>query len=175
MTGPDVLLLAEGPLDPDVARMLIHEVPAARDLSKEQNRGRACVWCRGSGEHARLTSLGGAYGWQPYGCASCTKARIKFLRAYVAWRAHVQGCESCQEAWCPDGWSLALGHSEAYEGADKKLVLHCACGCAFPLGSLRFRPYTEHTIGGPRYSHTGPCLRPGAPVAEGKPLSDEVG
>jgi hypothetical protein len=175
MTGPDVLLLVGEPHGPEVARMLICEVPAGRDLTWEQNRGQACVWCRGSGEHARLSPLGGAHGWRPYGCASCTKARVKFLHAYVAWRAHVQGCEPCQGAWCPDGWSLALDHNEAYEIADKKPVLHCACGCAFTLGSLRFRPYTEHTIGGPRYSHTGPCLRPGAPAAGDERLTDEVG
>lgn len=168
MTGPDVLLMVGEPHDPEVARLLIYEVPAARDLIRRQNNGDACVWCH---VEDGLTPLGGAYNWRPHGCAPCRQARIRFLRAYVAWREHVQGCERCQGTWCPDGWALALDHNAAHELADKKPLLHCACGCAFPLVSLRFRPYTEHRIGGPRYSHTGPCLRPvGATVgkAEGR-------
>ena len=166
MTGPDVLLMVGEPHGPEVARLLIYEVPAGRDLTWEQNRGQACVWCQASGKDARLAPLGGAHGWRPYGCVPCTQARIKFLRTYVAWRDHVPGCEACRDTWCVDGWALALDHKDAVELAGRTELVHCVCGCRIPLTSLRFRPCTETNFGAPRYSHTGPCFRPA--VSAGK-------
>ncbi|MFJ9379382.1 hypothetical protein [Streptomyces sp. NPDC101455] len=154
MTGADVLLLGSEPNDPDVMRLLICEVPAARALTRHQNHGEACVWC---GERDSLAPLGGAYGWRPHGCPLCRRVRLTYLSAYVSWKRHVRDCEPCRIEWCPDGWSLALGHGIAYEVTKKPEPVHCACGCPLPLTSRRLRPYTENDVGGPRYSHTGPC------------------
>ncbi|MFJ9895223.1 hypothetical protein ACIQPR_18100 [Streptomyces sp. NPDC091280] len=163
MTGADVLLIGGEPHEPE-ALPLIYEVPRASDLTWQQNHGQSCVWC---GEGAGLAPLGGAGGWRPYGCAPCRQIRIAFLRAFVTWRRHLPECEQCSGTsgtWCRDGWYLALAHNEAHEAAGKPELVRCACGCALPLTSLRIRPYIENTVGRPRYSHTGYCLRPGRPV-----------
>ncbi|MFJ9376577.1 hypothetical protein [Streptomyces sp. NPDC101455] len=170
MTGADVLLLSDGPHDPDVTRLVIYEVPAARDLTRRQNNGEACVWCNAEDG---LEPLGGASGWRPHGCPPCLQLRLEYLHAYTVWRRHVQDCELCRTVWCPDGWRPFLAHQIAYSlistPGPKADPVFCACGCAVPLASRRLRPYVETPLSGPRYSHTGPCTDPGvlASVDEG--------
>lgn len=160
MTGADVLLMTGEPYDPEVARLMIYEAPGSWDLTWRQNHGQECVWCRATGEDAGLAPLGGAGGWRPYGCAPCRQVRSTFLRAYLAWKGHVQDCEPCRTVWCPDGWGLALAHEIAYEVTGKREPVFCACGCPLPLTSRRLRPYVETILISLRYSHTGPCHGP---------------
>ncbi|MFJ2162591.1 hypothetical protein [Streptomyces sp. NPDC087856] len=171
MTGADVLLTSDEPWDPDEARLMIQEVPAAERLTRQQNRGESCVWCgQAADEGMDLTRLGGGLGWWPHGCAACGQLRITYVRAYLAWRRHVLDCQSCRTEWCPDGWSPALTHQIAHAATGKAARVLCACGCPLALTSRRLLPYVETNIlFHLRYSHTGPChgRDMAAPVDEG--------
>lgn len=158
MTGADVLMMSGASYDPEVARLLIQEVPGAAYLTRQQNHGEACVWCsKAAGEDAPLAPLGGVGGWRPHGCPACRQARLTYVCAYLAWRRHVLDCESCLTAWCPDGWSPALAHQIAHAATGRRGRVFCACGCPLALTSRRLRPYVETILFSLRYSHTGPC------------------
>ncbi|MBK3575146.1 hypothetical protein JHN63_15255 [Streptomyces sp. MBT65] len=175
MTGADVLLIGGEPYGPDVARLLIQEVPSAVYLTWQQNHGEVCVWCgKVGGEDVALAPLGGARGWRPHGCTECRQTRLTYVSAYLVWRRHVLDCESCRTAWCPDGWSPALAHQIAYAATGKKGRVFCACGCPLALTSRRLRPYVETILFSLRYSHTGPCHRPEAAAAGRARSADEV-
>ena len=175
MTGADVLLISGEPYDPEVARLILYEVPGAHYLTRQQNHGEACVWCAATGPAAGLVSLGGAGGWRPYGCAACRQVRITYLRAFLAWTRHVRDCEPCRIAWCPDGWGLALAHEIAYEVTGRAEPVYCACGCPILLTSRRLRPYVANSLISLRYSHTGPCCSREVPAAGDVRSADEVG
>lgn len=165
MTGADVLLIPGEPYDPDVARLMIYTVPAARALTRRQNDGYECVWCAAADG---LAPLGGAHNWKPHGCAPCRKAWSTYLRAYVAWKRHLQECEPCRTVWCPDGWGYALSHELAYKATGKQQVIYSACGCPFAPSSSRLRPDIVNPVTNLSYGHTGPCRAPGTPSPEGE-------
>lgn len=164
MTGADVLMIGGEPYDPDVARLLIFEVPAARALTRRQNQGGACVWC---GATEDLETLGAGSVWRPQGCPSCRQVRARYLRAYLAWKRHVQACTECRVESCSQGLVLGLAHQEMYEATGKGRPVICACGCPVALESLRLRPYFAESLISLRYSHAGVCGAPEVPAPAG--------
>lgn len=94
------------------------QVPSPGELSGQQVRGRACVWCAVALSNATAYDLGvreadahaSAARWFPRACRSCA-----ITKAYGALLDHSQSCEQCNHdpARCADGSALRRAVREA--------------------------------------------------------------
>ncbi|GGZ80179.1 hypothetical protein ACFOOM_07495 [Streptomyces echinoruber] len=109
--------------------LLIHEVPAARELEPAQRTGEVCLWCSTPAAGREMVDLGCVGdGYTPHACASCRRARIRSLRTYFTWANHWELCADCPSGQlCSDGDRLRLAHLDARQMAGKTPPVCAGC------------------------------------------------
>jgi hypothetical protein len=112
--------------DEDQQMLMLHEVPAASQMTPEVMAGAVCLWCGVRAEAATLIDLGGLPPFTPHSCEPCRAHRLASVKTYVEWATHAESCIACTSgARCAVAEPLALAHAAARHQATGTRLVTC--------------------------------------------------